>query len=113
MERILTSRGYINELCRLFKKYRLEYPLTQQELADRTGLSLRSIQNFESGKDIKLDSFIRLLMEVDLDHNLSMLIPDIDKRPSIQLEREKGKKKQRVRHPKKQTVRNFKWGDES
>ena len=38
------------EITRKFKEYRIDYPLTQKELADKTGVSLRSIARFESGK---------------------------------------------------------------
>ena len=32
-----------------FKAYRISYPLTQKELSDKSGVSLRSITRFESG----------------------------------------------------------------
>ena len=35
-----------------FKAYRISYPLTQKELSDKSGVSLRSITRFESGEDI-------------------------------------------------------------
>ena len=31
-----------------FKAYRISYPLTQKELSDKSGVSLRSITRFES-----------------------------------------------------------------
>ena len=112
MDKKYSSQGYIDSLGKLVRDYRIEFPLTQQELAEKCGLSLRTIQNLESGKDIRLDSFIKVLMVLGLDRNLSMLIPDVGDRPSVHLKEKEGKRKQRVRHPKVETTGDFKWGDE-
>ena len=42
-----------------FKAYRISYPLTQKELSDKSGVSLRSITRFESGEDISLVNFMK------------------------------------------------------
>ena len=100
------------ELIRKFKEYRIDYPLTQKELADKTGVSLRSIARFESGEDITLSTFIKLMGGLDLTENLVNTIPDQSRRPSAFLYKEK--KRQRA-VPKKQRGKNnkkFKWGDE-
>ena len=105
------SGEYLEELCKRIKRYRIEYPLTQQELSDRTGVSLRSIQNFENGKDIRLDTLLKILIELDLERNILMLVPDMEERPSMQLKKAKGIVRQRVRHVKSGDLK-FKWGDE-
>lgn len=100
------------EITRKFKEYRIAYPLTQKELADKTGVSLRSIARFESGEDITLSTFIKLMGGLDLTENLVNTIPDQSRRPSAFLYKEK--KRQRA-VPKKQRGKNnkkFKWGDE-
>ena len=100
------------EITRKFKEYRIDYPLTQKELADKTGVSLRSIARFESGEDITLSTFIKLMGGLDLTENLVNTIPDQSRRPSDFLYKEK--KRQRA-VPKKQRGKNnkkFKWGDE-
>lgn len=100
------------ELIRKFKEYRIDYPLTQKELADKTGVSLRSIVRFESGEDITLSTFIKLMGGLDLTENLVNAIPDQSRRPSAFLYKEQ--KRQRA-VPKKQRGKNnkkFKWGDE-
>lgn len=41
------------EVRKHFKEYRIQYPLTQKELAAKAGISERSITRFENGGDIK------------------------------------------------------------
>lgn len=99
------------EVRKHFKEYRIQYPLTQKELAAKAGISERSITRFENGGDINLSNFIKLLDALDLSDNLSVLIPDLSRRPSAYLKAEK--KKQRASG--KRVVANkatFKWGDE-
>ena len=112
MERLYSSEAYIKELSRRFKQYRIDFPISQKELSERSGVSLRSIQYFEGGKGIQLESLIKLLMALGLDLNLDMLIPDVDKRPSAYLTREKKQERKRVGHKKNVNSKEFRWGDE-
>ncbi|MBR5971003.1 MAG: helix-turn-helix domain-containing protein [Lachnospiraceae bacterium] len=87
--------------------------MTQQELADKAGVSLRTIQYFENSNDIRLESFIRILSALDLAKQLDELIPDMEIRPSVLLQKSRGKEKQRVRKSRKSDAgRTFRWGDE-
>jgi transcriptional regulator with XRE-family HTH domain len=107
------SKDIIAELSRRAKEYRLAYPLTQKELADKAGVSLRAVQKFESGQEVMLDIFVKILMALDLSENFDVLIPDMSDRPSAMLAQLKGKKRQRVRKKKNQkSNQTFKWGDE-
>lgn len=106
----LTSQAVIREIGKQIKNYRISRNLTQRELADQSGVSLRSISRFEQGEDIQLSNLIKLLRSLELLNNLNLLIPDITKSPSYYLE---SKTKKRVR--KKKTVtenKPFIWGDE-
>lgn len=76
-------------LCERIKQYRINYPLTQIELAQKAGVSARSISRFENGEDISLSNFMKLLRALDLSDRLIELIPDQSKRPSYYLETEK------------------------
>ncbi len=107
------SKDIVAELARRTKEYRLAYPLTQKELADKAGVSLRSVQKFESGQDVMFDIFVKVIIALDLADNFEVLIPDMSERPSAYLARKNGKVRKRVRKKKTQTVnRTFKWGDE-
>ncbi len=110
MAYIETSKNMIQRLGERIKNYRIAYPMTQKELAGKSGVSLRCIQNFEHGEDIQLNNFIKLLHALDLAENMDLLIPDMTQRPSAFLE----KTKTRKRAPKTQAGDGtFQWGDEA
>ncbi|MBP3198602.1 MAG: helix-turn-helix transcriptional regulator [Eubacterium sp.] len=98
------------ELSERLKLYRINYPMTQKELSDRSGLSVRSISRFENGEDISLSALYKILRALELDNRLDMLVPDLSKRPSAYLESEK--KRQRASKKKKSNKESFVWGDE-
>ena len=101
-----------NNISENFKLYRINYPMTQQELADRTGLSVRSITRFENGGDITLSNFFKLLDALGLADRINLLIPDQKNRPSYYLSNELQRKRvSRKKNAEKQN-RTFKWGDE-
>ena len=106
----LTSKAILSNLAGRVKKYRLDMNLSQTEFAKKAGISVRSIINFESGLDVKLSNFIKILKALELSDNLEVLVPDVSKRPSSYI---KEKQKQRVRKVSDKKVDYaFKWGDE-
>lgn len=107
----LTSRAILKQLAERIKKYRIDMNLSQAEFAQKAGISLKSITNFESGSDVKFSSFIKILKALNLADNLEFLVPDVSKRPSSFLASEK--QRQRVRKSLRQEEpENFSWGDE-
>ena len=100
----------LDELRKKFKLYRIFYPLTQKELADKSGVSVRSISRFENGEDIGLSSFYKLLKALNLDKNIDMLIPDQRKRPSYYLDENINRKRYKAKKVEEKT--EIKWGDE-
>ncbi len=101
----------IEELSKRLKEYRINYPMTQQEMADKSGLSVRSITRFENCGDISLSNFIKLLSALNLSDKLDLIVPDQSRRPSYYLEAEHPRKRA-VSANKRKTNRQFKWGDE-
>ena len=113
MEQKQTAAACLADLSRRIRRYRVEYPLTQQELAEKAGVSLRCLQYFEQGKDIRTEALIKILQALDLANNLSVLVPDMDDRPSAYLKKAQNKTRQRARRKDASTKnRVFKWGDE-
>ena len=99
------------KLCERLKKYRIYYPLTQKELAEKSGVSVRSISRFENGEDISLSNYLKLLRALDLEGRMTDMIPDQSKRPSYYLENEaKRSRASATRDNKERTP--FVWGDE-
>jgi len=107
----LTSQAILAKLAERVKKYRIDMNLSQAEFAQKAGISLKSITNFESGSDVKFSNFIKILKALEIADNLEILVPDVSKRPSSFLASEK--QRQRVRKSgKKEVTSVFNWGDE-
>lgn len=92
------------------KQYRVNAGVSQKDLENESGVSVRSISRLEQGSSIQLESLIKILSALNLESNIDLLIPDQTKRPSFYLN-ENDKPKQRVRK-KQETTGAFKWGDE-
>lgn len=67
----------LNSLTNKLKHKRLEYNITQKQLAKITGMSIRTIQRMEDSGVITLINFIRILKALDLDSILSEFQIDI------------------------------------
>ena len=101
------------ELCRRLKAQRILFPLTQEELSRKTGLSLRSIINFENGNDAKLSTLISIMEQLGLEESILAMVPDPDARPSIQFKKTVSEKtRQRVRKRKNDTNKKFIWSED-
>ena len=106
----ITTEAVQQAIGKAVKEYRISRKLTQQDLADRSGVSLRSISRTERGEDISLELFIKIMRALGLQENLGLLIPDISRSPSYYLE----KTPKRVRKSSEKEVNEipFRWGDE-
>lgn len=115
MSKYLSSQAALADLGLRLKAYRIQSSLTQDDLANKSGVSRRSIQYMENGEDVKFTTIIKVLMVLGLDSNLDLLVPDPTKRPSYYLKMNSGIKR-RLRASKKDvpdSSKGFKWGDES
>lgn len=100
---------YIKELGQKIKTYRVMKEMSQQDLAEKTGVSKRSISRLEQGESVQVDNLFKILLALGLSDNIDLLVPDQTRRPSYYLENKENKPK-RVR--KKTEKTGFKWGDE-
>ena len=110
----MTSNACIEIISERARRYRIENPMTQSELSDRSGVSLRCIQLFESGNDFRFSNLIKIMDALGLGQNLNMLIPDVTQRPSAFLDK-KAQRQRAYKSRKEQAVceKKFKWGDEN
>ena len=111
MNKFLTTQSSINELSKRIKQHRIEIDMTQKELANKSGVSLRCIQMFESGKDIQLSNFIKILSALELNEKLDLIVPDISKRPSVILSDVAERKRASKKNVVKESV-DFVWGED-
>ena len=109
----MTSKGYLENMSRKLKRYRVESSVTQKELASITGLSFRTIQQFEGGNDISTENLFKILIGLGLADLVDQAVPDLENRPSAYVDRQKNRVKQRARKKKIAESNVFKWGDEA
>ena len=96
----------------LLARHRLDSNLSQAVLAERAGVSLRTIKRVENGEGSSLDTFIRILTALGLQENLQSLIPVETVSPLDRID-EKPRERQRARSVKEpETSKPWSWGDE-
>lgn len=80
------------------KQTRLNANISQSELAERSGLSTRSIRNLEQGsQNVSLNNLIEVLRVLGLVDNLQLLVPEIPVVSPIALMKLEKARKKRVR----------------
>jgi putative transcriptional regulator len=69
------------DLCKRLESIRLSRNMTQQQLAQEAGVSLRTVGRLEKGQGVSLDTFIRVLTALRIQQSLESLLPDPTVRP--------------------------------
>lgn len=104
------SQDYLNMIGNRIKLYRINSNLSQQELADQSGVSVRTISRLEQGASVQLEGLICILDALNVAGNFELLIPDQTRDPFYYV---KNKEKQRQRVGRKNDFdKKFKWGDD-
>jgi len=78
---IATSAQIEAALCKRLESIRLSRNITQAQLAEEAGVSPRTIGRLEKGQGVSLDTFIRIMMALDIQQSLEALMPDPTVRP--------------------------------
>ena len=101
----------LKELGERIQDLRISEAMTQEDLAARAGVSLKTIVRMESGDNSNLFNMLNVLRSLGVLSNIEVLVPP--KRVAPQELHERGKKRQRVSSKQKTGERiPFKWGDE-
>lgn len=100
------------ELGERLKDNRILMPLTQKEMAERAGVSLRTVERIENGENVKIENILNYLRALNIIQNLEVVIPEQKVMPTDI--HDNGKKRSRATSAKKQKESNneWKWGDE-
>jgi len=88
------------EVGERLKKLRLEYNITQNDLAKKTGLSRVTISKIERGMGVNLSSLIEIMRGLRVLENITYLIPEQEISP-LELIRLKNKTKKKRASTKK------------
>lgn len=99
------------ELGKRIKNMRISMDLKQAELAEKSGVSLKTLSRIESGENVSIENFLNALRALDLIQNLNLLIPDQEFIPT-ELIKSKNQRKRVSRKKKETEARRWKWGDE-
>lgn len=78
------------------KRIRLEYNITQSDLAKKTGLSRVSISKIERGMGVNLSSLIEIMRGLRVLENIDRLIPEQEVSPIEVIKLKNKTKKQRA-----------------
>lgn len=107
-----TDTEVMVELGKRLKRCRIDSGLSQIELAERTGISAKTIANMEDGMQSNSLTLIRVLRALNLLDNLELLAPCQDIRPIdfLRYNQNAPERVSRKRHEK--VARTWKWGDE-
>ena len=68
-----TPNDIAKELVEKIKQHRKKLKISQAQLASKSGVSLGSIKRFESKYEISLNSFIKILIALNLEGDLENL----------------------------------------
>ena len=68
-----TPNDIAKELVGKIKQHRKKLKISQAQLATKSGVSLGSIKRFESKYEISLNSFIKILIALNLERDLENL----------------------------------------
>lgn len=104
----LSDRSILEELTRRVRQRRLNLNLTQEQVANQSGLHKQTIKNFESGKNASLLTFIQILRVFGDLESLNQFLPDPGISP-IQLLKLKGKERERASGANLDTENQSKW----
>lgn len=85
-----------------FKATRIALQITQQEVSDKTGISMSTIRRFENGLtfNLTLAHFIAMLQAIGFAENLEDVIPEMLPDPNI-LFKMQNKQRKRASHGKR------------
>ena len=91
----MSDRAILRQIGRRLKKYRLRQNLTQQQLADRAGVSRPTISDMERGKPFELLTLIQVLRALRSLEAVDAFLPEPGISP-LQLAKLRGKERQRA-----------------
>lgn len=104
------ENSVLAELGNRIQQYRISLNLTQAQLAQQCGLSLKTIARTEMGCDTKLSNLIKIMNVIGLSENLDILIPE--PQPDYKALFEEKPTRKRARPDKKKTDNAWVWGED-
>lgn len=107
-----SSEQIISDLGRKISAIRLSRNLTQSRLASEAGIAEKTLRRLESGETVGLDTFLRVLIALDIQNGLSIALPDPTIRPMERVVYG-GNERQRASSRVQEPLGEWSWGDEN
>lgn len=103
----------VTDIGKKIEGIRLSRNIRQEDLANMSGVSKRTIFRLEKGENSTLETLIRVMQALGLASNLEVLLPNPEVRP-IERVKYKGKDRQRAHvKPEPESPEPFHWGDKA
>lgn len=90
----------LDELGSRLARTRLERNVSQEQLAADAGVSKSTVERIETGREVKLSSFVRILRGLDRLEILDQLLPEPLPSP-IERAKLQGRRRQRAAEPRR------------
>ena len=90
-----TDAHILKTLGERIRKRRININLSQMALAEKSGISRRTVQAIEMGNSISMDKFIAILRSLDSLDGIDNFITEVEISPLL-LEKYKGKERKRA-----------------
>ncbi len=100
----------LKELGARTKQHRIDLNMTQEDFAERCGLSVSTLVRIEMGTDAKMSNYIKILSALNISENIDLLLPE--KQPDYKLIFDKNNVRQRVKSSHKGTHKKWTWEED-
>lgn len=108
----MSDQAILEEIGLRISRYRLNKNMTQKQLAQKSGVSLPTIQRAEKGTSVQMLNLVCILRALHLINNIDSLIPGMAASP-IQKSLMKGKDRKRASGTEtKSDKTDWTWGDD-
>lgn len=108
ISKILADDAILAEIGERVARCRLDFQLTQANVAGQAGVAKRTVERIEAGASAQMSSIIRILRVLDLLPGLDRMIPEAGPRP-MNLLKQKGKVRQRASKRRASDQSNKPW----
>ena len=111
LDATLTDKAILTEIGARITRRRLDFQLTQADLAEQAGISKRTLERVEAGLTAQMTTMVRIFRVLELLPALDLVIPEIGPRP-LEVVKNKGKIRQRVSQRGQKSDEPWSWDDE-
>jgi transcriptional regulator with XRE-family HTH domain len=95
----MSNKEILTTLGRRLKEYRMRRDLQQKTLAEKSGVSVDTVNRVEHGESVAMEKLIRILRTLDMLDNFDLFIPEPPVSPLL-IRKLQGKPRYRIRSKK-------------